>query len=51
MACLLQQNRKRLFEIVVEEANGEVPVVCGTNHTSTNIAIKLSKFAEEIGVR
>ncbi len=43
------KERKRLFEIVVEEANGEVPVVCGTNHTSTNIAIELSKFAEEIG--
>jgi len=25
------KERKRLFEIVVEEANGEVPVVCGTN--------------------
>ena len=43
------KERKKLFKMVVEEAKGEVPVVCGTNHTSTNIAIELSKFAEEIG--
>ena len=46
---LLLKERKRLFKIVVEEAKGEVPVVCGVNHTSTNITIELSKFAEEIG--
>lgn len=41
--------RKRVMEIVVDEAKGEVPVVCGVNHSSTDEAIELSRYAEEIG--
>ena len=41
--------RKKVFDIIVKEANGEVPVICGCNHTSVNIIIELAKYAESIG--
>jgi dihydrodipicolinate synthase/N-acetylneuraminate lyase len=41
--------RKRLVEIVIEEANGKVPVVPGCNHTGTNLVIDLAKHAEKAG--
>ena len=41
--------RKEVFKIVTEEANGEVPVVVGCNHTDTRTVIKLAKYAQEIG--
>lgn len=45
------EERKKVMKIVVEEAKGEVPVVCGANHSSTNIVIELSKYAESIGAK
>lgn len=41
--------RKRVFDVIVKEANGEVPVICGCNHTSVNTIIELAKYAEAIG--
>ncbi len=41
--------RKKIAEIVVEEANGEVPVLVGCNHTGTGIVIELAQYAEEAG--
>jgi 4-hydroxy-tetrahydrodipicolinate synthase len=41
--------RKRLMEVVVEEAAGRVPVCVGCNHTGTEQAIDLAKHAERIG--
>lgn len=41
--------RKRLFEIVVEEANGRVPVVAGCNHTGAWQVAELAQHAEAIG--
>jgi len=41
--------RKRLMEIVIEEAQGRVPVVPGCNHTGTNLVIELVKHAQKLG--
>jgi 4-hydroxy-tetrahydrodipicolinate synthase len=46
---LTTDERKRVFEIVVEEAQGKVPVICGANHTSTRAAVELSLYAEKVG--
>lgn len=43
------EERKRVFEIIIDEANGQVPVICGANHTSTRAAIELSRYAQELG--
>lgn len=43
------EERKRVFDIIVNEANGEVPVICGCNHTSVNTIIELAKYAEKAG--
>jgi 4-hydroxy-tetrahydrodipicolinate synthase len=47
---LTNEERKRIFKILVEEANGKVPVIAGCNHTSTREVIELAKYAEDIGV-
>ncbi|MEM2167478.1 MAG: dihydrodipicolinate synthase family protein [Candidatus Bathyarchaeia archaeon] len=41
--------RKKLFKIVVDEANGKVPVLVGAWHTGTEPALMLAKYAEDIG--
>ena len=41
--------RKRLFEIVVHEAQGRVPVIAGCNHTGTWQVIELAQHAERVG--
>lgn len=43
------EERKRVAEIVVKEANGEVPVIVGCNHTSVNTIIEMAQYAEKIG--
>ena len=47
---LLKEERKRVIEIVVDEANGKVPVVAGTGAISTRETIQLTKDAKSIGV-
>jgi len=47
--AMTQEERKRVIEIVVEEANGRVPVLVGGNHTSTGLAIDIAVHANKIG--
>ena len=48
-AALTIAERKRIMEIVVDEARGEVPVVPGCNHSGTGIVIELARHAREVG--
>jgi len=48
-AYLTWEQRKRIVEIVVDTANGEVPVVAGVFHTSNAEASRQAKEFEEIG--
>ena len=41
--------RKKVIEIVIDHANGRVPVIAATGHSSTKIAIELTKHAKDIG--
>lgn len=47
---LTDEERKRIFEIVKDEAKDTVPVVGGCNHTDTRTVIKLVHYAEEAGL-
>jgi 4-hydroxy-tetrahydrodipicolinate synthase len=42
-------DRKRVLESVVEANAGRVPIMAGTHHYNTRIAIDLSKHAEQAG--
>lgn len=44
------QEKKRVWEIVVDETNGRVPVYAGTAAVTTREAIELTIVAEKIGV-
>ncbi len=48
--ALTFEEKKRVIEIVVEEARGRVPVYAGTGAITTREAIALTKMAEEAGV-
>ncbi|MBM7556863.1 dihydrodipicolinate synthase family protein [Halanaerobacter jeridensis] len=41
--------RKKYIKFIVEEVNNRVPVLVGVGHTSTDIAIELSKDAQNVG--
>lgn len=41
--------RKEIIDIGVEAAVGKVPLLAGTGHNSTRIAVELSKYAENAG--
>jgi len=43
------EERRKVIEIVVDEANGKVPVIAGTSHSGTDPTVKLSRHAEEAG--
>jgi len=43
------EERKEALKIVIEEANGEVPVVAGCNNTDTRQVIELAKFVQNVG--
>jgi len=47
--ALSPAERKRVFQIVIEEARGRVPVYGGTGAITTRAAIELTKMAEEVG--
>lgn len=47
--ALTMDERKQLFEAVIEEANGQVPIVPGCNHSHADLVIELSNFAGEKG--
>jgi len=46
---LSEEERKRIIEIVVDEVNGRVPVIAGTGASSTLSALRLTKYAEDVG--
>jgi dihydrodipicolinate synthase/N-acetylneuraminate lyase len=48
-ATLTFDERLRVTEVVVEEANGDVPVVMGAQTTSTAELVELARAAERIG--
>ena len=41
--------RIETFEITVDEANGQVPVLAGVSHSGTEVAVYLAKQAEKTG--
>ncbi len=43
------QERKELFAAGVEAVNGKVPLLAGTGHNCTRIAVELSQSAEQAG--
>lgn len=47
---LTNEEKIKIWENVLEEANGEVPVLGSTNHTCTNTAKALCESAEKIGL-
>uniref|UniRef100_A0A832GRD0 4-hydroxy-tetrahydrodipicolinate synthase n=1 Tax=Caldimicrobium thiodismutans TaxID=1653476 RepID=A0A832GRD0_9BACT len=49
-ATLTDEEKKRLFEIALEEAKGKVPLIAGTGTNDTAKTLKLTKMAEEMGM-
>lgn len=45
------EQRREIIDIGVEVAEGKVPLFAGTGHNSTRIAIELSKYAQDAGIR
>lgn len=43
------EERRRVVEVVVDEANGRVPIVAGTAHSSVKVAIELTRHAYDVG--
>ncbi|MHA1593372.1 MAG: 4-hydroxy-tetrahydrodipicolinate synthase [Candidatus Baldrarchaeia archaeon] len=43
------EERKRVIEIAVEQADGRVPVIAGTGAASTKLALEFTKHAEDVG--
>jgi len=46
---LLHEERKRVHDIVLDQANGRVPVIAGTGAVSTKEARMFTKYAKDIG--
>lgn len=49
-ATLSKDEKKRLFEIAVEEAKSKVPLIAGTGTNDTQKALELSLMAKEVGM-
>lgn len=43
------EERKRVYELSIDEANGKVPVIAGVSHSSTRVAVELAKYAVDAG--
>lgn len=48
--CFDQAQTRRIFEVVVEQTAGRVPVYAGANHITTRGAVELVKICEQVGV-
>jgi 4-hydroxy-tetrahydrodipicolinate synthase len=46
---LLRKERRKLLEVVVDEANGKVPVIAGTGAISTKETVQLTMDAKDVG--
>ncbi len=44
------EEKKEIFDLVVDEVNGRIPVLAGTGSSSTDETILLSKYAADVGV-
>jgi 4-hydroxy-tetrahydrodipicolinate synthase len=44
-----EEERKRTFEIVIDEAKGQVPVLVGASHSGTEVAVQLAQYGEKLG--
>lgn len=49
MYTLLEKERLKIADIVMEEVNGQVPVVFGSGHTGLEGAVELSRQCEQMG--
>lgn len=47
--AMSEEEIKKVIKVVVEEANGKVPVIAGTGAAGTKVAIELSKYAQDVG--
>ena len=48
-ATMDMDERKRVMEIALEEAKGKVPLIVGTGTNNTQVALKYTKLAKEMG--
>lgn len=48
-ATMTKEERNEVIKFAVEKTNGRIPVIVGTGANNTNVAIELSKEAEELG--
>lgn len=48
-ATMTKEERNKVIKFAVEKTNGRIPVIVGTGANNTNVAIELSKEAEELG--
>jgi 4-hydroxy-tetrahydrodipicolinate synthase len=46
---LTDEERKRVYDVVIDETNGKIPVLAGTSHSGTEPAIELSRYAKDAG--
>lgn len=46
---LTDAERKRVYETVIDETNGKIPVLAGTSHSGTEPTIELSRYAKDAG--
>jgi len=46
---LSEQERRRVIEVTVDEANGRVPVIAGTGSSGTYLTIEQTKHAKDVG--
>jgi len=49
-ATMSEEERKETIKFVVEKVNKRVPVIAGTGSNNTLSAIKMTQYAEEVGV-
>jgi 4-hydroxy-tetrahydrodipicolinate synthase len=49
-ATLSKEEKKKLFEIALEEAKGKLPLIAGTGTNDTQKTLELTKMAEEMGM-
>lgn len=43
------EERKRLYELSIDEAKGQIPILAGVSHSSTKVATDLARYAEDLG--
>ncbi|MHA1264614.1 MAG: 4-hydroxy-tetrahydrodipicolinate synthase [Candidatus Helarchaeota archaeon] len=48
-ATMSHEEHRRMIDIVIDQANGRIPVVAGTGSNSTREAVELTKYAENAG--